>query len=220
MAQDHLHRMRGWEQLPDAFRAQEGTGARDAEGEIGNIIQDRFKIDHVWEHIDLGGNVKLTSLIAAEMAQYPDQCEKFMDAVNIIRIVASGIENLAGTSALGKRQVNAVSPEKGGEGSTIIGGVDCSEYVKPSGRIHVPGDVWVKKSQEFQDAVKDFNKALGGGRQRENNRQRSQQSRIIKKLRAENAKLKGEEPPDDDAAAGDDEKGGTTGASIASRRGK
>ena len=191
----------------------------DAEGEIGNIIQDRFKIDHVWKHIDLGGNYKLTALIAAEMAQYPDQFEEFMDAVNI-RIVASGIENLAGTSALGKRQVNAVSPERGGEGSTIVGGVDCSEYVKPSGRIHVPGDVWVKKSQEFQDAVKDFNKALGGGRQRENKRQRSQQSRLIKKLRAENAKLKGEELPDDDAAAGDDEKGGTTGASIASQRGK
>ena len=191
----------------------------DAEEEIGSRILDQRKVDHVWDHLDLSGNVKLTSLIAAEVARYHDQFDNFMNASNV-HIVTSGIESLAGATALGKRNINAVSPEKDGEekDQTMIMDVDCSDYVKHSGRIHVPPAIWDKKPQDFRDAVLAYNRKQGGGRQREPKRDRNN-TRLIKQLRAENAKLK-EGKTEDDTAAGDGEKGGNTGASIASRRGK
>ena len=197
----------------------------DAEVEIGSVTLDQFKIDHVWRHIDLSDNQKLQSLIAAEVATHKlsgsiSAFDDFMIASHT-HIVSSEIETLAGTTALGKRNISAVTPERGGSGDeepTMIEGVDCSEYVKHSGRIHIPGNMWENKSQGFKAAVMAHNRKQGGGRQREREprRQRST-SRLIKQLRAENAKLK--EDTTEDAGAGNDEKGGNTGASIAGRRG-
>ena len=186
----------------------------DALAEFGERTLDFFKIEHAWSHIDID-NPRVLSLFAAEKCKHTVY-EDFMDALHV-HVVASGIETRASDTKLGDRKVAALGAGR----PLMIEGVDCSEYVKPSGRIHVPGVTWKKHSKEFQAAVIEHNAAKkkrgAEGAERPDKRQRQSRDREVKELKAKLAKYEGDDKTGGDA---DGDKGSNTGGLIASARGQ
>jgi len=62
------------------------------------------------------------------------------------------IETRASDTKLGDRKVAALDADR----PLMIEGVDCSEYVKPHGRIHIPTAAWKKQTKESRDAVMEM----------------------------------------------------------------